>query len=70
MKTYRDLIVWQKSMALVTEIYKVTTSFPRKEEFERLYERTREVERLLSVLIKRLIEGSGKTEEAQRAEEI
>jgi four helix bundle protein len=33
MKTYRDLIVWQKAMALVTEIYKVTVSFPRREDY-------------------------------------
>jgi four helix bundle protein len=126
-KTYRDLIVWQKSMAMVTEIYKVTQSFPRredygitsqirrcavsipsniaegygrhsrneyirflqialgslfelqtqleiaanlgylkKEEFDVLYESTREVERMLSVLIKRLTEGSGKGAEGQR----
>ncbi|OHB75386.1 MAG: four helix bundle protein [Planctomycetes bacterium RBG_16_55_9] len=30
-KTYRDLIVWQKSMALVTEIYKITKAFPKDE---------------------------------------
>ena len=127
MKTYRDLIVWQKAMVLVTEIYKVSKSFPRREdygltsqlrrcavsipsniaegygrnsrneyirflqiasgslyelqtqleiaanlgylkkdEFELLYESTREVERMLSVLIRRLIEGSGKVAEGQR----
>ena len=126
-KTYRDLIVWQKAMVLVTEIYKVSKSFPRREdygltsqlrrcavsipsniaegygrhsrneyirflqiasgslyelqtqleiaanlgylkkdEFELLYESTREVERMLSVLIRRLIEGSGKVAEGQR----
>src|SRR5690606_4279336 len=27
-KTFRDLIVWQKGMKLVTEIYQVTSSFP------------------------------------------
>ena len=131
MKTYRDLIVWQKAMALVTEIYRVSQSFPRredygltsqarrcavsipsniaegygrnsrneyirflqialgslfelqtqlqiavhlgylkKEEFESLYERTREVERMLSVLIKRLTEGSGKGAEGQKEREM
>lgn len=29
--SYRDLIVWQKSIELVTEIYKVTKKFPREE---------------------------------------
>ena len=32
-KTYRDLIVWQKSMALLTEIYKTTKTFPRDETY-------------------------------------
>lgn len=31
--TYRDLLVWQKSMGLVTEIYKLTQSFPPSELF-------------------------------------
>ena len=26
-KTYRDLIVWQKSMDLVMEIYRITKNF-------------------------------------------
>jgi len=29
--TYKDLIVWQKSMDLVVEIYSLTKSFPRTE---------------------------------------
>ncbi len=29
--TYKDLIVWQKSMELVTTIYKLTENFPRGE---------------------------------------
>ena len=32
-KTYRDLIVWQKSMALVTKIYQITKSFPNTETY-------------------------------------
>ena len=32
-KTFRDLIVWQKSMRLVEEIYKVTNNFPSEEKF-------------------------------------
>ena len=31
--TFRQLQVWQKSMTLVEEIYKVTGSFPRHEQF-------------------------------------
>lgn len=29
--SYRDLIVWQKSMSLVTEIYSITRNFPSVE---------------------------------------
>ena len=32
-KTYRDLLVWQKSMKLVSSIYRITKNFPKKEEF-------------------------------------
>src|SRR5271167_3697749 len=31
--SYRDLVVWQKSVALVTEIYAATSKFPREEMF-------------------------------------
>lgn len=30
-KGHRDLLVWQKGMALVTEIYRVTKEFPKDE---------------------------------------
>ena len=33
MKTYRDLIVWQKSMVFVTQIYKITKTFPKEENY-------------------------------------
>lgn len=33
MKSYRDLIVWQKSINLVVEIYRITSSFPSEEKF-------------------------------------
>lgn len=29
--TYKDLIVWQKGIELVTEIYTLTSSFPKEE---------------------------------------
>ena len=32
-KSYRDLIVWQKSMQLVTAIYQATEEFPKGEQF-------------------------------------
>ncbi len=33
MKTYKDLIVWQKSIDLVTDIYSMTQSFPADEKY-------------------------------------
>ena len=30
-KTFRDLIVWQKSMDLVTQIYRASWNFPKSE---------------------------------------
>jgi four helix bundle protein len=32
-KTYRDLLVWQKSMSLVTDIYRLSRSFPKDETY-------------------------------------
>jgi len=32
-RTFRDLIVWQKSMTMVTDIYRATGAFPREELF-------------------------------------
>lgn len=33
MQSYKELIVWQKSIQLVTEIYKLTEKFPKSEMF-------------------------------------
>jgi four helix bundle protein len=32
-KTYKDLIVWQKAMKLVKKIYQITAHFPKNEEY-------------------------------------
>ncbi len=32
-KSYRDLLVWQKSMHLVTDVHRVTCSFPKEEQY-------------------------------------
>jgi four helix bundle protein len=31
--SYRDLIVWQKATAMLTEVYRSTQGFPREEMF-------------------------------------
>ena len=33
MSTFRDLLIWQKSMTIVTEIYHLTSLFPKEENF-------------------------------------
>jgi four helix bundle protein len=33
MKSFRELIVWQKSMSLVIRVYELTNRFPEKEKF-------------------------------------
>ena len=32
-RTFRDLLIWQKSIKLVTQIYEVTKIFPKEEAF-------------------------------------
>ena len=32
-RNYKDLIVWQKAMDLVSDVYRVTTNFPRQETY-------------------------------------
>ena len=33
MKTFRDLLIWQKAMTLVTNCYAVSAGFPKEEQF-------------------------------------
>jgi four helix bundle protein len=33
MKTYRDLIVWQKSIDLTVKVYQLTAQFPKDEQY-------------------------------------
>lgn len=55
-KTYRDLIVWQKSMKLVTDIYTVTRSFPSDE----LYTLTNQLRRCAISIPSNIAEGYGR----------
>ena len=32
-RSYRDLVAWQKAMELVTEVYRITKKFPQEELF-------------------------------------
>jgi len=55
-KTYKDLLVWQKSMNLVTEIYKLSKSFPADE----MYGLTCQIRRSAISIPSNIAEGSGR----------
>src|SRR5213593_675266 len=54
--SYRDLVAWQKAMALVTEVYRVTESFPRRE----MYGLTRQVRDAAVSAPSNIAEGKGR----------
>jgi len=56
MKTYRDLLVWQKAMTLVTEVYRKTKTFPREE----VYGLTSQVRRSAVSIPSNIAEGYGR----------
>lgn len=53
MHTYKDLIVWQKSIELVAEVYRLTDKFPREE----LYSLTSQVRRSAVSIPSNIAEG-------------
>ncbi|MCK4342431.1 MAG: four helix bundle protein [Phycisphaerae bacterium] len=56
MRTYRDLMVWQKSMALVTEVYRLTRTFPKEE----MYGLTSQMRRCAVSVPSNIAEGYGR----------
>ena len=57
MKTYRDLFVWQKSMELVTEIYRLSKKFPNDE----TYGITAQIRRCAVSIPSNIAEGYGRS---------
>lgn len=55
-KSYKDLIVWQKSMDLAVETYKLTRSFPKEE----IYGLTSQVRRAAYSISLNIAEGYGR----------
>jgi four helix bundle protein len=55
-KSYRDLIVWQKAMDLVEDVYKRTKVFPREE----LYGLTSQLRRAVVSVPSNIAEGQGR----------
>ena len=56
MKMYRDLIVWQKAMQMVTYIYQLTGDFPKNE----LYGLTSQIRRCAISIPSNIAEGYGR----------
>ena len=56
MKGHRDLVVWQKAMSLVTEIYRATRDFPKEE----MYGLTSQLRRAAVSVPSNLAEGHGR----------
>lgn len=56
MKGHRDLVVWQKAMTLVTDVYQITRGFPKDE----LYGLTAQLRRAAVSVPSNLAEGHGR----------
>ena len=54
--SYRDLIAWQKALALVTDIYHWTEDFPKSE----LYGLTSQMRRAVVSVVANIAEGQGR----------
>ncbi|MFT3740599.1 MAG: four helix bundle protein [Breznakibacter sp.] len=63
MKTYRDLIAWQKAIILVSETYKATADFPKDE----IYGLTNQMRRAAVSIPSNLAEGFGRNSKAEMA---
>lgn len=55
-RSYRDLLVWQKAMQLVTDVYVLTKSFPKEE----LYGLTQQIRRCAVSVPSNIAEGGSK----------
>jgi four helix bundle protein len=53
LKSYKELVVWQKSIELVDEIYKITKQFPKSE----LYGLTSQMQRAAVAIPSNIAEG-------------
>jgi four helix bundle protein len=56
MESFRDLIAWQKAMALATDVYRETERFPREE----LYGLTMQLRRAVVAVPSDIAEGKGR----------
>ncbi|MCU1311145.1 MAG: ribosomal protein [Candidatus Angelobacter sp.] len=60
--SYKDLIAWQKSIVLVTEVYKATKSFPKEE----IYGLVSQLRRAAVSIPSNIAEGHGRLTNSER----
>ena len=60
-KSFKDLIVWQKSYKLVLDIYKITKNFPRTE----IYGLSQQMRKAAVSIPSNIAEGYGRTHKAE-----
>lgn len=60
-KTFKDLIVWQKGYRLVLEIYRITKSFPKSEQ----YNLSQQMRRAAVSIPSNIAEGYGRKHKAE-----
>jgi four helix bundle protein len=63
MRSFRDLLVWQKASALAVDIYRVTRAWPREE----IYGLTSQVRRAAISIVSNIAEGEGRQSAAEFA---
>jgi len=56
LRSYQQIIAWQKSMALVIDVYRVTQTFPRQE----IYGLTSQIRRAAVSIPSNIAEGQGR----------
>lgn len=61
MNSHKDLKVWQESMDLVVEVYKITKQFPKEE----LYALTSQMKRSAVSIPSNIAEGAGRKSKAE-----
>ena len=57
MKSHKDLLVWQKSVDMVTRVYSVTNGWPKEE----IYGLTSQIRRAAVSIPSNIAEGAGRT---------
>ena len=55
-KSYKDLIIWQKSIDLAVEVYKLSSKFPKEE----MYGMTSQIRRAVTSISLNIAEGYGR----------